>query len=114
MLPGLARYTFPDYRSHYDGQPMDVNNLPEDIPAILLEEKEDDTEVEQLSQQSFVNALFDGVKAINEKKNESKITVYRPRDSKVSNKVVLYEDRTREMLDKIAAGSSRRNWGRFL
>ena len=61
MLPGLARYTFPDYRAHYDGQQVDMNELLEDIPAILLEEKVEEEAVETLSQQSFVHVLFDGV-----------------------------------------------------
>ena len=45
MLPGLARYNFSDYRAHYDGQQVDMKELLEDIPAIPLEEKVEDTAV---------------------------------------------------------------------
>ena len=61
MLPGLARYHFSDYRAHYDGQQVDMKELLEDIPAIPLGEKVEDEAVKTLSQQSFVNVLFDGV-----------------------------------------------------
>ena len=53
LLPGLARYTFPDYRAKYDGQKVDQQLLQEDIPLEAVEEAEEDQAAGNLSQQSF-------------------------------------------------------------
>ena len=66
-----------------------------------------------MSQQSFVYGMFDPIQTESERMNRDQTMLYRPRDQSVVQKVVWYENQTRYILDKIAEGSSRKNWARF-
>ena len=80
LLPGLARYTFPDYRAEYDGKEVDQKLLTEDIPLEAVEETEADHADGNLSQQSFTHACFDQIDTVTEAKGGAEVPLFRPRD----------------------------------